>query len=226
MDVIIHMAAVSPSLETRNFDFVQHNILGTERLIALAARAGVHKFVFFSSLSLYGDIRTPVVDENTPVLNPSPYGASKLFGEFLLRERVQEMNSIALRLPAVLGKGATRHWLASITAQARRGQDVKIYNPNAPFNNAIHIDDLAEFINGLLHWKWTGFDGITLGAEGSLTIAEIATRVTQAAGQSAKVVIDPEPRPSFTVSSERAGAIYGYKAGRFAAILNRYLAES
>ena len=80
----------------------------------MAKNVGVKRFIFFSSLSVYGEIKDSIVHETTPILNPGPYGASKLFGEACLKEAEKEMPSIALRLPAVLGKGARRHWLANI----------------------------------------------------------------------------------------------------------------
>jgi nucleoside-diphosphate-sugar epimerase len=224
IDAVIHTAAVSPIPGTRICDLID-NIVGTQRLVTLAVGADVGRFIFFSSLSLYGEIRAAVADEQTPVVNPGPYGATKLFGEWLLQERAAAMSSIALRLPAVLGRGASRHWLATIVAQARQGREIRIFNPDAAFNNAVHVDDLGDLIEGLLHRTWSGFDAITLGANGSLPIREIAARVAQAAGASARVVVNPAPRPCFMVSSERAKAVYGYRPMNLSTMLTRYMSE-
>jgi UDP-glucose 4-epimerase len=224
-DAIIHTAAASPTPQTTIRDFIDTNIIGTERLVALAAQSGIVKFVFLSSLSLYGEIQDAVVDENTPVLNPGAYGASKLFGELALQEKASHVSSIALRLPGILGRGASRHWLATITARARRGSDITIFNPDAPFNNAVHVDDLAGLIEKLLGQAWTGFDAIALGAEGTLSIAAVAARVIESTGSSARVMVDPTPHRSFTISSEKAKAVYGYTPMTMSAMLNSYLSE-
>jgi nucleoside-diphosphate-sugar epimerase len=176
-------------------------------------------------LSLYGEVQDAVVAETTPVLNPGPYGASKLFGEWALREQAPDISSIALRLPGVLGRGASRHWLARITARARRGCDITIFNPASPFNNAVYVDDLAVLIEKLLRQTWTGFDSVTLGADGTLPIGSVAARVIETAGHSAQIIIDPTPRQSFTVSSEKAKAVYGYTPMTISAMLNSYLSE-
>jgi len=225
-EAIIHIAAVSPGDGTTTSEFVQSNILGTERLLYLARQSGVRKFIFFSSISLYGEIRIPVVDEGTPILNPGPYGVSKLVSEMLMRDLAKETDSIALRLPGVLGRGASRHWLSTLTERARNGCDLRVFNPESPFNNAVHIDDLNDLIERLLRRDWSGFDAVTLGARGSLTISEIANRVARAAPKPVRVIAEPSSRSSFTISSERAMAVYGYQPMEFDKMLNQYLHEA
>jgi UDP-glucose 4-epimerase len=226
IDAVIHMAAASPTAATRTADFIRDNIVGTERLIAATVAAGIRKLIFFSSISLYGDIQASTADESTPVLNPGPYGSSKLFGEFALREEAPKLSSIALRLPAVLGAGATRHWLATILQQAKSGVDIEIFNPEAQFNNATHVECLAAFIELLLCRSWTGFDAVTLGAGGGLRISEIAARVVAAAGTGARIVVRDSRRSPFLISSHRARTVYGYEPMDFEHMLNRYLSET
>src|SRR5579871_5943010 len=85
-EAIVHTAAVSPG-NALTSEFVRSNMLATENLLCLAQQAGVRRFIFFSSVSLYGEIQAPSVDEATPVVNPGPYGVSKLVCELLMRDR-------------------------------------------------------------------------------------------------------------------------------------------
>ena len=56
---------------------VHDNVLGTRALIEAALRWGTRAFVLYSSLSIYGTVTTPVVDEATPIVDPDAYGATK-----------------------------------------------------------------------------------------------------------------------------------------------------
>src|SRR3546814_9431812 len=58
--------------------------------------------------------------------------------------------AVAIRLPAVIGPGAARNWPVQVVGQIRRGDTVRIYNGEAPFNNVVHVDDLAAWVAALL----------------------------------------------------------------------------
>ena len=90
------------------------------------------------------------VDESTPVANPDVYGMTKLLGEAMLGEAAPGMSGLALRLPAVIGPGAKRNFLAEAARKLKAGQEVSIFNPDAPFNNAVHCADLGSLIGGVL----------------------------------------------------------------------------
>jgi UDP-glucose 4-epimerase len=225
-EAVVHAAAASPTPATRVGDFVHDNVLATENLVRLALEGDVRKFVFFSSLSIYGEISKKLVDEHTPIVNPDAYGASKLFGELCLREQANEMASLALRLPGVLGRGSRRHWLDNTLGKARAGEPIRIFNPEAPFNNAVHIEDLCVFISRCLSREWTGFDAITLGADGQMSIRDIVSRVISVSKSSSRVFVEHSPRHSFLVSSHRAEQNYGYVPTNIEKMLDLYLTEA
>jgi UDP-glucose 4-epimerase len=85
----------------------EQNVTGTARLLAAMQRAGVSKIVFSSSAAVYGTPDADVVTETTPTMPESPYGESKLIGEWLLRDqsRVTGLRYTALRYFNVVGSG-------------------------------------------------------------------------------------------------------------------------
>ncbi|WP_174591075.1 GDP-mannose 4,6-dehydratase [Methanocella conradii] len=82
-DAVIHCAAqifVARSMEDPVFD-ADNNVMGTLNLLNASRKAGVARFVYFSSAATYGNpVRLPL-DESHPQEPLSPYGASKLSGE-------------------------------------------------------------------------------------------------------------------------------------------------
>jgi len=107
-EVIIHLAAragVRPSLE--NPLLYEHvNVRGTTVLLEMARQAGVPKFVFGSSSSIYGITnRVPFSEEDAPNLPISPYAATKIAGEKICYtySHLYGIHTICLRFFTVYG---------------------------------------------------------------------------------------------------------------------------
>jgi UDP-glucuronate 4-epimerase len=85
-EAVIHLAAragVRPSLEDP-VGYVEANVAGTAALLAASVDAGVERFVFASSSSVYGEQPRGPFSEDLPADRPlSPYGATKRAGELL-----------------------------------------------------------------------------------------------------------------------------------------------
>ncbi|GAA2976715.1 UDP-glucose 4-epimerase [Microbacterium terrae] len=63
------------------------NVEGTRVLLESMAAAGVTNLVFSSSAAVYGTPDVPLVTEDLPKRPASPYGESKLIGEWLIRDQ-------------------------------------------------------------------------------------------------------------------------------------------
>ena len=222
-DAIVHIAATSPAPGVDVATLVRDNIDASFALIEAARRWGTSRFIFFSSLSYYGRIEQDVVDEATPVRDPDAYGATKLIVEQRLAELAAEFSSLALRLPGIVGRGAHRHWLASVASRLRAGEPIRAFHLDRLFNNAAHIDDIAALVLAVLAREaWGGFDAAVLGAAGSLTVRETIERLALALGVPAKIEEIAPTNTSFTLSSAHAIARYGYQPMEIGALIDRY----
>jgi UDP-glucose-4-epimerase len=65
----------------------EQNVEGTRTVLAAMAEAGVTDIVFSSSAAVFGTPDVPLVTEDLPKRPASPYGESKLIGEWLLRDQ-------------------------------------------------------------------------------------------------------------------------------------------
>lgn len=224
-EAVIHTAATSPMPGISDADMHRDNVVAMQRLVAHALASGARRFIFFSSLSLYGRIDTPEVDETTPFKAADFYGLNKQQGEAMLSAAADRLPALALRLPAVVGPGAKRNWPASMLERIQRDQTVSIFNPEAPFNNAVHISDIADLVLGLLARNWSGFDAVTLGAADAVPVREVIERLARATRRAARIEVRAAPGPSFTVSSERAKTRYGYTPMEIGAMMERFAGE-
>lgn len=224
-DAVVHAAATSPAPGITMAQIVRDNVASTAALIDAAERWSSRTFVFFSSLSLYGDVSEPVLDETCPIVNPDAYGATKHLGEVMLAERGARLPSLSLRLPGVLGPGAHRNWLSNAAAKLMAGQTIQAFNLDGPYNNAVHVADLAALILRALENSPPGADAVVLGARGSLPFYDVIERLAEQLGVQARVESIPPPKPPFVLSSERAIARWGYDPMEIGVMIDRYATD-
>jgi len=97
---------------TRPLHTYEQNVEGTRIVLQAMADAGVDKIVFSSSAAVYGTPDVELVTEDLPKRPASPYGESKLIGEWLLRDQAvatadtdKPLRHTSLRYFNVVGSG-------------------------------------------------------------------------------------------------------------------------
>lgn len=85
----------------------QQNVVGTISVLEAMLRCGIDQVVFSSSAAVYGTPNVEQVTENTPKDPQSPYGESKLIGEWLLHDQgiATGIRHTSLRYFNVVGSG-------------------------------------------------------------------------------------------------------------------------
>ena len=92
----------------RQLHTYEQNVTGTLDLLTAMQRTGVDKVVFSSSAATFGTPDVDLVTEETPTRPESPYGESKLIGEWLLRDQATAtgLGHTSLRYFNVVGSGS------------------------------------------------------------------------------------------------------------------------
>lgn len=96
---VVHVAAkkqVGESVE-RPLHYYRENVTGLETLLESMVAGGVDRLVFSSSAAVYGMPDVDLVTEDTPCLPMSPYGETKLVGEWLIHAAARAMDCAARR---------------------------------------------------------------------------------------------------------------------------------
>jgi UDP-glucose 4-epimerase len=104
---VVHLAArkqVGESVD-RPLHYYRENVEGLRVLLEAVTAAGVPSFVFSSSAAVYGMPDAELVTEETPCAPLSPYGETKLAGEWLVRAtgRATGLSTASLRYFNVAG---------------------------------------------------------------------------------------------------------------------------
>jgi UDP-glucose 4-epimerase len=136
----------------------EQNVTGTVNLLAAMQRAEVDTVVFSSSAATFGTPDVDVVTEETPTRPESPYGESKLIGEWLLRDQATAtgLKHTSLRYFNVVGSGSSEvydtspHNLFPLVIEALlAGSSPRINGDDYPtpdgtcVRDYVHVADLA-----------------------------------------------------------------------------------
>lgn len=108
VDVVFHLAAqpgVRASWGEGFAHYQRHNITAMQRLLEATRDASLHRFVFASSSSVYGDAETFPTPEDVILRPVSPYGVTKVTGEHLAQAywRSYDVPVVTLRYFTVYG---------------------------------------------------------------------------------------------------------------------------
>lgn len=151
VDVVIHAAANPDSMANKITELNQFkaiNANATKRLVTQAAKAGVKRFIFISSIKVNGEsTKKNEFFNNTSVPNPSDqYGFSKFEGEIALRNISEKfgMEWVIIRPPLVYGPGVKGNFEKLISLASKR-----IPLPFSRVDNArsmVYLDNLVDLI--------------------------------------------------------------------------------
>ncbi len=136
----------------------EQNVVGTISVLRAMEAAGVPSIVFSSSAATFGTPDVDLVTEETPTTPESPYGESKLIGEWLLADqaKARDLRHVSLRYFNVVGSGTPElydtspHNLFPLVFEALlEGRTPRINGTDYPtpdgtcVRDYIHVGDLA-----------------------------------------------------------------------------------
>jgi UDP-glucose 4-epimerase len=178
----------------------QQNVTGTATLLAAMESKGVDRIVFSSSAAVYGTPDTDVVTEATPKNPQSPYGESKLIGEWLLADQgvARGLHHTSLRYFNVVGSGDRMLYDSSphnlfplVFAALLEGRTPRINGDDYPtpdgtnVRDYIHVADLATSHVAAAKRLDAGEPlepAYNLGSGSGSSVGEIMTAVADATG--------------------------------------------
>jgi UDP-glucose 4-epimerase len=152
VDHLFHLAAVKSNDPARGSEeILRTNVLGTYQLFDAAARAGVSRVVFSSSLYAYGRMTGPRMREDEPALPVTVYGASKLAGERLLHALAAKGGPAfnVLRYFFAYGPGPSREssYRSVITRTVNRllaGENAVVHGDGLQVLDYVYVGDIVE----------------------------------------------------------------------------------
>ncbi|WP_429049736.1 D-erythronate dehydrogenase [Aeromonas hydrophila] len=238
--VVYHLAAIVSSHAEQDFDLGWQVNLDTTRSLLEAcrhARPGI-RFVFTSSLAVYGGPLPELVNDGTALTPTSSYGTQKAMGELLVNDysRKGYVDGLALRLPTICvrpGKPnrAASSFVSSIIREPLQGEVTVC--PVSPDLRLWLSSPATVAANFLLAATLPRGDARSINLPGiSVTVGEMLTALTQAGGQAARDRVQFAADPAIErivaswpgcIDNQRASAL-GFMADRtFADIIDSFI---
>jgi nucleoside-diphosphate-sugar epimerase len=153
VEVVYHEAAI-PSVPKSMAEPIENheaNASGTLRVLHAAREAGVRRLVYAASSAAYGDAPELPKIETQPPAPISPYGASKLAGEYYLQVYAQAfgLETVSLRYFNVFGprqdpKSEYAAVIPKFITAALAGQTPRIFGDGTQSRDFCHIDNIIE----------------------------------------------------------------------------------
>jgi len=208
VDGVFHLAAEkhNQSLATPDALF-RANIDGTYQLFAAAARAGVRKVVFSSSLYAYGRLSGEPMDEGDVPAPATLYGITKLAGERLVAHaRGLGLGGCVLRYFFVYGPEqypgmGYKSVIVSNFERLLAGQAATVHGDGEQALDYVYVDDVVAATMRAMELDADG--PINIGSGKATTINELTARMVAVHG-GGEVLHDAA---DWTAGSRRVGRI-------------------
>jgi UDP-glucuronate 4-epimerase len=195
-DIVVHLAAkagVRPSIE-QPLLYADVNVNGTVVLLEAARKAGIKKFIFASSSSVYGNNKKVPFSENDNVDFPiSPYAATKKAGELICNtyHHLFGISITCLRYFTVYGPrqrpDLAIHKFARLIEQ---GKPIPVYGDGSMMRDFTYIDDIIDGTAAAIN-KCSGYNIYNLGESRPITVNDLIKEIEKALGK--KAIIERLP---------------------------------
>jgi UDP-glucose 4-epimerase len=200
VDYIYNLAALVsvPESVENPYECVDINVNGVLNLLEAAKKNNVKKVVHFSSAAVYGDNPLSPKTINMKPEPKSPYGITKLDGEYYLNQYHESfgVKTLSFRCFNVFGprQNPDSQYAAAIPIfvnRALKGEELIIYGDGEQTRDFIFVKDVVNAnITAALKHEVTGV--FNLGTGTSISINELVNMIMKLTSSKSKVIYEAE----------------------------------
>lgn len=219
VEAVIHLACISndPSFELDRNHSRSINYFATKQLVRLSLKAGIKRFVYASSSSVYGVKKEKEVTEDLSLAPLTDYSRYKALSEkYILEKASGNFTVLVLRPSTVCGFSPRMRFDLTVnllTIQALVNKKITVFGGNQKRPN-IHIKDMCEMYLKSLEYPDELINGkiYNVGGE-NYTVMQIAVMVKNTLNDwNMQITVFPSnDLRSYHVSSRKAFEDLGFK---------------
>lgn len=180
VDTVFHLAAAQHESNVGAAYFRSVNVRGTRNLLDACEGAGVERFVYGSTIGVYGSARDGRLDETSAPRPENIYSLTKLEAERAVVERGERLKWTVVRISETYGPGDCR--LAKLFKLVDSGV-VPIIGSGKNEHHPVYIDDLVAGLLLAAEMPEAINETIVLAGKDVLPTRELIERVADALGK-------------------------------------------
>ena len=183
-DVVIHLVSLNNQDSNGNPDFVSSiNVLPTWNILRMLSQKGLKKFIYFSTIHVYGNLPSVTITEDFVTKPQSAYGLTHLLSENICNyfNESTRIECINIRLSNGYGSpvfDSTNCWnlvLNDFCKTAYLKEKIVISSDGSPLRDFIHWSDIAKALEIIIKNSKHNIYNIASGE--TLSILELAYKV-------------------------------------------------
>ncbi|MFY9332023.1 MAG: UDP-glucose 4-epimerase GalE [Candidatus Nanopelagicales bacterium] len=236
IDGVIHLAAKKAVAESvaEPIRYYRENIGGITTLLEAMADMGVTCLVYSSSAAVYGEPPWSPISEDTPAAPKSPYGETKLIGEWAIRAAaaISELSWVSLRYFNVAGASepgladtSANNLIPMVYAALDSGENPEVFGTDYPtpdgscIRDYVHVADLAEAHVRAAQYTRQAQRGdvFNVGTGTGASVWEVMAAISEQIGRDVDAVASPRRAgdpPELVASVDRIAGVLGWQATR------------
>lgn len=198
-DAVYHLAGV-PGVRTSwgtDFkDYVSNNILATQHLLEAARDLSIKKFIYVSTSSVYGEKVGKVSESDVPT-PLSPYGVSKLSGEYLAKvyQTSYDLPLVILRYFTVYGPRqrpdmAFHRFIRNMI----RNKPISIYGDGMQTRDFTYVRDCVKATAAVIDSEDSIGRTINIGGKERASVLDVIALLEEIIGKKAMIEFAESPR--------------------------------
>jgi len=199
---VIHLAAKKAAGESVDtpLHYYKENVTGLQSVLGAMVDSGVGNFVYSSSAAVYGTPVSNPVKETEPLNPESPYGETKVIGEWLAKDLATSngLNWMALRYFNVAGAGSddlgdnsVNNLIPMVFQALENGAQPRIFGADYPtpdgtcIRDYIHVVDLAQaHVAAVKKCEFGSANmAINIGRGGGVSVQEVMDSISRVIGR-------------------------------------------
>ncbi len=207
---VVHLAAkkaVGESVERPEY-YYRENVDGMLSLLEAMQEVGTSAFVYSSSAAVYGTPATQLVTEDAPLAPESPYGQTKVVGEWMTRNAAVNSDlswtslryfNVAGAASPALGDTSVFNLIPMVFRALSQGQRPQVFGDDYPtpdgscIRDYIHVSDLADahVVAAAACEARTVGEAYNVGRGEGVSVLEVMQMVSEVVGEDVQAEVAP-----------------------------------
>jgi nucleoside-diphosphate-sugar epimerase len=193
-DVVYHAAAIRDRWGVSPADYHRVNVNGTIRLLH-ACQGRARRFIYISTVGVYGGLQARGIDENYPVnpqMSKGLYHKSKALAEQITRQQAPAVEVVIARPTITYGPGDYDGMITRMIRLIKRGQFVRVGRGHNHLD-LVYIDDLVEGLRLAGTCPGRELRAFNMSGPSSVSFSSVVEEIERGIGRKHQKFYIPQP---------------------------------